>query len=90
MTAKMMLMSDNDDDHHHYHHRHHHCHQYALISSVGKQDQVVPCILQLMQKWNKTQCSEQDRLIMTARGGQLLALMEGFCGDRRLMKDYVC
>ncbi|XP_076451255.1 uncharacterized protein LOC143287196 [Babylonia areolata] len=52
-----------------------------LMCSVGKQDQVVPCILQLMQKWNKTQCQQQDRITMLVRGRQLLAFMEGFCGD---------
>ncbi|KAK7093488.1 uncharacterized protein [Littorina saxatilis] len=52
-----------------------------IMCNEAKQDKVVPCILKLMQKWNQTTCTEQDRIMMAAVGGQLLVLMEGFCQD---------
>ncbi|KAL8587351.1 hypothetical protein ACOMHN_045598 [Nucella lapillus] len=52
-----------------------------LMCSKAKQDEVTPCILKLMTDSNKTTCQEKDVQIMTARGTQFLALVEGFCGD---------
>lgn len=52
-----------------------------LMCQQDKQDLIVPCILQLMQKWNKTTCKDDDRYIMALRGSQIAGLVEAFCSD---------
>ncbi|XP_025083983.1 uncharacterized protein LOC112558017 [Pomacea canaliculata] len=53
----------------------------SLMCQSAKQDLIVPCMLKLMQKWNVTTCTEQDRQLMASRGGQILAFMENVCTD---------
>ncbi|XP_025083696.1 uncharacterized protein LOC112557837 isoform X2 [Pomacea canaliculata] len=46
-----------------------------------KQDLIIPCVLRMMQSWNRTTCTLQDRELMMARGGQLLAYLDAICGS---------
>ncbi|XP_012938335.1 uncharacterized protein LOC106011842 [Aplysia californica] len=51
-----------------------------FLCSVSMQDNIIPCVLGQMQQFNSTQCTEQDRLGVLGRGGQLLAFMDAICG----------
>ncbi|GFO05771.1 hypothetical protein PoB_003227600 [Plakobranchus ocellatus] len=45
------------------------------------QDNIIPCVLKLMQRYNSTQCTTEDRQGVLGRGGQLLAFMDAICGE---------
>ncbi|KAK3787520.1 hypothetical protein RRG08_014137 [Elysia crispata] len=51
-----------------------------FLCSVQMQDNVIPCVLKLMQKYNGTQCTAEDRQGVLGRGGQLLAFVDAICG----------